>query len=295
MKFHSGRLSAATQIEARVIPEVHLEYIFLLFLFGFNSSSATESVAKTTPAMQTQCSDEIVRNVGKHFHLDYFSPPINGFYPSVENGGLIYSSTCKAFPNNKSIIISAFAYDAGIESEKELLVALLDASNNKVLNSYKEAISEDAVTQINENSLTLDTAKYSLSENTRAFGVRINGFLDRCGYEGGYDDQLILFIVNGNKLKPILSETMSHWRYTSENRCNGEDPPKIYANTIISIEKTSSHGFSDLRISAISNSKLKPPSIVIKFNGHAYDMTPWQHEFDSWWDKAFAKHGELSP
>jgi len=278
-----------------VILEAYLKYIFLLFLFGFDSSVATESVAKTAPTMQTQCSEEIVRNVGEHFHLDYFSPPINGFYPSIENGGLIYSSTCKASPNNKSIIISAFAYDAGIESEKELLVTLLDASNNKVLNSYKEAIPEDAVTQINENSLTLDTAKYSLSENTRAFGVRINGFLDRCGYEGGYDDQLILFIINSNNLKPILSETMYHWRYTSENRCNGEDPPKIYANTIISIEKTSSHGFSDLRISAISNSKLKPPSIVIKFNGHDYDMTPWQHEFDSWWDKAFAKHGELSP
>ena len=142
-----------------VILEAYLKYIFLLLLFSFNSSVATESVAKTTPAMQTQCREEIVRNVGKHFHLDYFSPPTNGFYPSVENGGLIYSSTCKAFPNNKSIIISAFAYDAGIESEKELLVALLDASNNKVLNSYKEAISEDAVTQINENSLTLDSKR----------------------------------------------------------------------------------------------------------------------------------------
>lgn len=264
-----------------------MKYIFLLLSFSFSYSITTDADAKADPIMQTQCSEEVVRSVGKHFNLDYFSHPQNGFYPSIENGGLIFSSSCKAFPNNKQIIISAFAYDAGIESEKELLVALLDASNNRIIASYKETIQEDAATQINENSLSLDTAKYTLSENVRAFGVRINGFLDRCGYEGGYDDQLILFVMNGKKLQPIFSEIMSHWGYMSGNRCNGEDPQKIYTNTIISIEKTSSHGFSDLRISANSNSKLKSPSIVIKFNGYNYDIAPWQHTFDSWWDKTF--------
>ncbi len=269
-----------------IISEVLVRKIYLLLLLiSFECLATDQPAVGFVPKKQGACDGKIIENIGRNLDLDYFSHPKYGSYPSIENGGLIFSSYCKKLPNNKAITISVFAYDSGVESEKELVLVLSDTLSDKIIASYQEPIPEDAVTEIDENSLSLDTAKYILSSNTRAFGVRINGFMDRCGYEGGYDNQLTLFILDDKKLRPIFSETMSQWHYKLANRCNGEDPPQTYANIVISIEKTSSHGFHDLRLSVISNSMLKSPSVIIKYDGKSYDTSPWRKAFDIWWEK----------
>lgn len=70
-------------------------------------------------------------------------------YPSVENGGLVVAGVCKNWPGNSSRVISAFAYDAGVEYEKQLLVVLVDVTGSRVIASYKSAIPEDAASEVN--------------------------------------------------------------------------------------------------------------------------------------------------
>ncbi len=231
------------------------------------------------------CSDVIVKSVGNHFNLDNFSYPASGMYPSTKNGGLIVAGICKPWPANNSRIIAAFAYDAGVEFEKQLLLAVIDAPSNRVIAFYRGTIPEDAASEVNADSLRLDTARYILSKTTRAFGLRTSTFRDRCSYEGGFDDQLTLYVIDGKQLRPILSETMWQWRrYGAGNPCGGEDVPTIDAKTFISVENTSSNGFADLRLSVKSNAKQQPPSVVVKYNGENYDLAPWTKVFGSWWE-----------
>lgn len=230
-----------------------------------------------------RCNDLFVKSVGEHLRLSDFSYPAAGRYPSAENGGLIASGVCKVLPTNSSRIVGAFAYDAGGEDEKELLLALADASSNRIIASFKGAIPVDPAHEVNEYSLRLDTARYTLSKNTRAFGLRLNTFRERCGYDGGIDDQLTLFIIDGKVLRPVFSENMTHWVYGGGNRCGGEVVPRIDASVFISVENTSSNGFADLRLSVRSNARTKPPSVVVKYTGETYDLSLWKKAFSTWW------------
>jgi hypothetical protein len=204
-------------------------------------------------------------------------------YPSVENGGLLVAGICKPWPINRSRVIAAFAYDAGTDYEKQLLLAVIERPSNRVIASYKGVIPEDAVTKVSSYSLRLDTARYTLSKNTRAFGLRLNTFRDRCTYEGGFDDELTLFVVDGQTIRPVLTEIMSHWSYDSGNRCGEEDVPRTDTNILISVEPTISNGFADLRLTALRSDKKKPVSAIVKYNGNRYDLKPWRTAFNAWW------------
>jgi hypothetical protein len=83
-----------------------------------------------------QCAPEIVALVGKHAGVKDLCFPRKGLEPSVDNGGLVVAGVCKAWPGNPSRIIAALAYDAGIEHEKQLLVALIDAPRSTVIAAY---------------------------------------------------------------------------------------------------------------------------------------------------------------
>lgn len=232
----------------------------------------------------SRCSDAVVKRLGKHFGLPDFAYPASGMYPSVENGGLLVAGICKPWPTNKSRMIAAFAYDAGTQYEKQLLLAVIEGPNSRVIASYKGVIPEDAATEVSSYSLGLDTARYTLSNNIRAFGLRLNTFRDRCTYEGGFDNELTLFIVDGPTIRPVLTETMSHWSYFGGNRCGGEDVPRTDANTVISIEPTISNGLADLRLTAMRSDKKKRISAIVKYNGERYDLKPWHTVFGAWWN-----------
>lgn len=195
-----------------------------------------------------RCSDAVVEQIGKHFRLADFAYPTDGMAPSTDNGGLVVAGICKPWPTSSSRTIAAFAYDGGAADEKELLLAVVEGPNNRVIASYKRIIPEDAITEVSSYSLKLDTARYTLSNQTRAFGLRMSTFRDRCGYEGGFDDELTLFVVDGQTIRPVLTEMMSHWSYGRGSRCGGEDVARIDARVSISVEPTTSNGLADLRL-----------------------------------------------
>lgn len=257
--------------------------VLIFFTSMVNVGTCVAAQGKNGTGADSHCSDAVVKRLGNHFGLTGFTYPASGMYPSVENGGLIVAGICKPWPTNESRTIAAFAYDAGTEYEKQLLLAVIEYPNNQVIASYKGVIPEDAVTEISSDSLRLDTARYTLSKNTRAFGLRLSSFRNRCAYEGGFDDELTLFVVEGQTIRPVLTEAMSHWSYGSGNRCGGEDVPRIDANTLISVEPTISNGFADLRLTAIRSDKKKSVSAIVKYSGEHYDLEPWSAAFNAWW------------
>jgi hypothetical protein len=102
-------------------------------------------------------------------------------------------------------------------------------------------------------------------------------------YEGGFDNELTLYVVDGQKIRPVVTEIMSHWSYASGNRCDREEVPRTEANTVISVEPTTSNGFADLRLTATRSDQKKRVSAIIKYNGERYDLEPWSTAFGAWW------------
>ncbi|MCL2021656.1 MAG: hypothetical protein FWG81_06080 [Betaproteobacteria bacterium] len=236
-----------------------------------------------TPYEHKRCDDAVVKIVGNHFQLDNFS--------YREEGGLVVADECKPWPTDKSRMIAAFAYDAG-NREKQILLALVDIPNKQVIAFYKTSILEDATTEVGGYSLRLDTARYALSKTTRAFALRSFTSVNRCIHDGGDADDLTLFIVSGKELRPVLFHPMmNRWNrhVIAGNPCGGhndEDYEENYveANIFIAVENTSTNGFADLRLSAKSDARKKPPSVVVKYNGETYDLAPWNKALDSWWE-----------
>jgi hypothetical protein len=258
--------------------------VFLIVVLLIGLSQYQSALAQSLTKDIARCNDFVVQRVGEHFKLSHFSYPRDGMYPSVDNGGLVVAGVCKPWPQNSRRIIAAFAYDAGVEYERELLLAIVDSRSGRVIASHKGVIPEDAAAEVTSSSMRLDTARYTLSKTSRAFGLRLNTFRDRCGYEGGFDDELTLYVVNNGTIKPVLKETLLQWRYGNANRCNEEKNPRTEANVSISVEVTSSNGLADLRLAARRTDRKRTVTAIVKYNGKHYDLQPWQKAFAAWWE-----------
>jgi hypothetical protein len=232
-----------------------------------------------------RCSEPVLDLVGAYAKLDGFS--------YAQDNGAIVAGVCMPWPGNKSRTIAAFAYDAGVADEKTLLLAVVDIYKNRVIAFYTRKLETDAAEWVTDTSLRIDVAPYILSGHTRAFALRTNTFHDRCGYEGGSDDNLTLFVVDGKALRPVLQQTMAYWQIQGI-RCAGGDAEITITTTkaFIAVEPTSTNGFADLRLTAKSGNGFddprltpksdrngKPVSAIIKYTGREYDVSPWKAVF----------------
>ena len=241
------------------------------------------------------CASPIIESVGKYFAIRNFTP-----YLESENG-VVVAATCKAWPYKDNIVIAAFAYAAraGVqedtESEKGLLVLMLDKQSRSIVSSYRDTIAEDAMTEVGSDSFQLDTARYQLSKDVRAFGVRFRSSAraPSCA-ENDFGNELTLFAPNGNQLRPVFSQFMNFQRALGGclGTITGQDTWE-YASLSISIENTVSNGYADLKVTAViepdTDIKPPPPTMDMKkrvetrqlhFDGHAYQLVgdpPW------WW------------
>ena len=239
------------------------------------------------------CDSQITESVGKHFNIENFK--------SLVEDGVIIAAACKTWPYKDDIVISVFAYAAepkekeDMESEKGLLVVMLDKHSRSIISSYRGTIAEDAITEVGPDSFQLDTARYQLSKDVRAFGVRFRSAAraPSCA-ENDVGNELTLFVPNGNELRPVFRQFMNFQRALSGciGVVTGHDAWE-YASLSISIEKTANHGYADLKISAViepdTNIQPPPPTMDMKkrvetyrlhFDGTAYapvGEAPW------WW------------
>jgi hypothetical protein len=223
------------------------------------------------------CTEETYGAVARHFKIENFVPR--------NKGGVIVSESCKSWPYKRDYLLAAFAFDNGIEYEKSLIVAVLHKNTMRVVSSRQSVISEDAITEAGETSLQFDTARYQLSKDVRAFGLRFNSTArgPSCADAASWDE-LTLFVQDKNNLRPVLTMNMQFQNALSGciGSATGNDAWE-YGTKTISVENTASNGFADLRIAETvivdTNMEKLPSNInvnkrvnsyVVKYNGKEY-------------------------
>ena len=257
------------------MPARHALLSFLLLAICTLGQCAPASA--TNPVDDHGCSDAVTQRIGKYFKLPDFVAP-------KWRGERLIAGMCKALPGEPTKLLAAFAYDDGTEYEKQLLLAIVDRPTTRVIASYQGVIAEDGDTTVQRDSLKLDTARYPLSRSTRAFGLRLSTFLDRCGFEAGRGDELTLFVVEGRRIRPVLTEPMSRWRYGQGRRCAGETVNTSTVDIQISVAPTHTHGFADLQLTAKRSDGKKPLRATLRYDGRQYALKRWHQTFETWWE-----------
>jgi len=210
----------------------------------------------------------------------------------------IAAAACKAMPNAPGTTIAAIAFVTGRVYDDEIyrdqsrtileVIALIEAG--KVVTASSGDNIEDAITRFDSNNYRIDTARYILSKEVRAFGVVFHSAWPgpRCA-DGLSNNHLTLWIREGKKLRAVFGTELYHW---VGNSCDF-DQEKWWsesAEMTIAVEKTASHGFADLAITAhvcgdtYDKCLEKPKRIVrsvVKYDGKSYGRMPSDFWLDS--------------
>jgi len=202
----------------------------------------------------------------------------------------VISSACKTWPYKTNLLLAVFAYDEGIESEKKLLVAVIDKKTKRVVSSFQDAYYEDALTEVGEYSLKLDTARYQLAENVRAFGIRFNSAAHgaNCG-EAYWGNELTLFVPEGNNLRPVANLNLYQQKW--HRGCPAATSTALWENATLTVgmAQSSTNGFQDLEITAkIEVNAMESPTDslnnrierhTLRYDGKYYkkerNLVPW--------------------
>lgn len=189
------------------------------------------------------CAPNVYETVKLDLKISEFSPK--------QDGGNVISAACRAWPYKPNLLLAAFAYDEGAQDEKRLVVVIIDEKTRRVSSRFRRTIGTDAVTEVGEHSLKLDTARYQLAEGVRAFGVRFNSSAHgaNCG-EGYWNDELTLFVPEGEKLRPVLSANLYQQRWL--RGCPAATSAALWEDALLSVSmaKTGTNGLHDLIVSA---------------------------------------------
>lgn len=241
----------------------------------------TLSVAAGAQQEMDNCPPAIHEALGREMKGLTLSPP--------DEGGNLIAAVCRNWPYQPSSLLTAIAYDAGVEAEKQLLLAIVDAKTMRVLNRFQTSVSEDAVTEIGASSLSLDTARYQLASQVRAFGLRFNSVAHGANCADFYwGDELTLFVPEGKTLRPVLTLNLYQQRWLKG--CPAATTSALWedARLTISIGKGRSKGFQDLEITArIAVNASGPENAAqqdrrerhtLRYDGRAYQKgkdAPW--------------------
>lgn len=162
------------------------------------------------------------------------------------------------------------------------VVALV--KDGQVLAATRSTIEQDVLTQV--GSYRIDTAPYWLSPDVRAFGVIFDSSARGASCpDATADEELTLYVRDGSSLRPVFGTNREGWVAVDPDACDSahEGARSESANMTIAVEKTSSHGFADLALTAhIARTKLKnhdwvdlgtrTKRIVLHYNGKTYGI-----------------------
>lgn len=167
-------------------------------------------------------------------------------------------SICKdwpAYPGLKLTAAANFSPDpvygeSGTVGLYDLRLALVASADSKPLASFYQpsAFSVDAIAL---DELKFDTARYKLTPQLQAFGVRVR-FKGSSRLNPLDETWLSLYVKDGNALRPVMDRLVVY-EYGGEwdGNCAGE---RYETTRTVALAKTSSHGFADLMIKTIRSS-----------------------------------------
>ena len=190
--------------------------------------------------------------------------------------GSVRAASCKLWPDDSSKMLVAIAYEppnypAVTDHQLPLYLAIVNLESLNVLGSYKGSIDEDASTHVTEESLAFDTARYFLAKNVRAFGLRVSANVEPRYSEGGYDDVLSLYVIDGTQIRPVLHDLpMQHWTY--EGGVYGAETNYMTKKTdfSLSLAPTTSHGLLDLLVTGKTTGLRKTITQKLQYDGQIY-------------------------
>jgi hypothetical protein len=258
-----------------------LAFTFAVVVTLPNSARASE---------EQPCGDDVVASVAKW-------AGVKGELKPWGNGdGLIAAASCKAMPDAPDTTIAAIAFDTNHvgpnndEGKITQVVALV--KGGEVVSATRSTIEQDVLTEVGD--FHIDTAPYWLSPDVRAFGVVFDSSArgPSCA-DAAADEELTLYIREGNALRPVFGTNRGGWVAIDPDACSTgiEGARSESANMTIAIEKTTSHGFADLALSAhVVRSELKNKDwvdigkrtkrIVLHYDGKTYGVNMFR---DFWY------------
>ncbi|WP_321782714.1 multidrug ABC transporter ATPase [Burkholderia pyrrocinia] len=203
---------------------------------------------------------------------------------------LVVASACKVMPNAPGTTIAAVAFDSlpksknPDESNKLQVVALIEGG--RVVSAERSVVQEDAATEIGTNSYRIDTAPYRLSPDVRAFGVVFTSSArgPSCP-DAAASEELTLWVREGNRIRPVFGTNLYGWVSSEGTACGPGtgDARSESARMTIAVEKTSSHGFADLSITAhitktqrkdgdYSDTGTRTARTMVRYDGKTYGI-----------------------
>ena len=238
------------------------------------------------------CAAPVLALLARQLQVDHFVPGRNAF--GRDPAGVILSSTCKRMPDDPRLTLAAVAWDAGRTDSKSLVLAIVDEASASVVASMKDEIYEDAVTQVHNGSLRLDTAAYVLAPGVRAFGLDISSDNPGCG-DDGLGPQRSLYVRDGASLRPVVAGLqLSQYRYVRGNQARCVSDPKEAETAIVENFKVTiglggagRGGWRELVMTATSSRSdgrpgRAPLQVRVPYDGDAYPLAPFVKACDQW-------------
>ncbi|WP_085706836.1 hypothetical protein [Pseudomonas sp. B35(2017)] len=208
--------------------------------------------------------------------------------PEPVTGSLDFS-VCKVWPAYPGLTLSAvstFEPDPVYGKNDrvgsyDLSLAVLSTGRSEPIATYRQptAFMSDAFAL---SAVDLDTARYRLTPELRAFGVRAN-FKGSSRVNPMEETWLTLYVKEGDKLRPVLDRlVVSDFGGEWDGNCAGER-----AGTVRTLEigQTRSHGYADLIVKSVTTGLVgegepqtcelktttgKPVLTTLRYDGKSY-------------------------
>ncbi|MFZ1875134.1 MAG: hypothetical protein WAU54_20510 [Chania sp.] len=163
-------------------------------------------------------------------------------------------STCKVWPYAPDKTIAVLMLEPKVKEDPDftdydVAVYVVDSQSGKVLASkyHPKAIMDDAIFT---DRVTIDTARYQLSPEVRAFGVRFS-------HRGSSSvnpfrvERLNLYTLKNHQLALVLNNlTMDELRGEWDGQCTGEIDE---TRRVLALGPLSHHGYRDLELQETAN------------------------------------------
>jgi hypothetical protein len=206
----------------------------------------------------------------------------------------LISAACKPFPSRPHTVIAAVGLRR-TEDVVDVHLVLWNEVDGRIEARGVEAIEEDAALELHEDSLGIDTARYRLAPDVRAFGLYVGGTSQASCPDGGFGDERRLYVQEGAHLRRVLGPMdTTTWQILIPGRdmCHPQAPERdaILENydSTVSIGAGSSHGFHDLIVTITpwrddgKRPKLQPFVYTLRYDGREYPTQAMDAAYWAW-------------
>jgi hypothetical protein len=167
----------------------------------------------------------------------------------------VVAQACKPLPDDPrtTIVVAAFGNADEEDGTKQQVVGLVDTASSRVLAMGRDTIEEDAVTHVGESAYVIDTARYRLSPEVRAFGIVFHSDARGPSCPDAYaSGELTLWVRDGKALRPVLGTNLDGWVSVKGTACGAGHGEAVSedAHITVAVEKTATHGYADISLTA---------------------------------------------